>query len=141
MNEFIGSLMEGLAAAKQIEKNKEEIKTTLQNLTEDLLTATSQKVLLSLTEDTSERGEVYRSLNGRPRYRITITNPTTEETVKKYLAIWNEDRLNGYPCTMERASQKWICSSPEEIVGAFSDLVRDPHVALAILELINLTEQ
>jgi len=131
MSNFLVSFKAGIDAAKQMERNKQEVLDTVRRISEEIFNATEELVNLGFTQ----RGTGIREST----WLVAIHSPS-EGSTYKYIAKWEQDPTNGYPLVITLDHSSWHCSSADEIEAALSEIVQIPSVAVKFLDLMNVSE-
>lgn len=144
MVDFMGSINEGMNAAKQAEANKAEVKEVFAELNRQLSEVTDGKVTLDRAkfykEDPSGYANITASLLGRARENylgLGIGHTNENYNLPKIeIAKWDMDK-KGYPCTIKIGSDELYCEDRNALENALSNLMRDPDVGTAIFKYMN----
>lgn len=147
MADFMGSINDGLNAAKKSEANKNEITAVFDELNIQLGMATGGTVKLIRSSFIKEVGyaSVVAKMIGDTipiHQRETYLALAISHVNKEYnfndveVAKWSIDK-NGYPCVITIRSAELYCEDKEALEKALSELMRDPDVGTAVLNCMN----
>ncbi|ELY1862432.1 hypothetical protein QZR43_09800 [Serratia marcescens] len=149
MADFMGSINDGLNAAKKAEANKQEITEVFDELNAQLGMATGGTVKVKRRSFYKEVPTTYASVAARMIADSIINSPretydalAISHVNKEYgfddveIAKWNLDK-NGYPCVITLRSSELYCEDKEALEKALSELMRDPEVGTAVLKCMN----
>ncbi|WP_273874657.1 hypothetical protein [Serratia marcescens] len=149
MADFMGSINDGLNAAKKADENRAEITSVMDELNLQLGMATNNCVRLITRSFYKEEPVRYQtmaekimgvSLSDKPREAYTAL--AISHTNKDYgfndieVAKWSVDK-NGYPCVIKLGSDELYCEDKEALEAALAELMRDTDVGAAVLKCMN----
>ena len=131
MSKFVASFKAGLDAAKQMERNKDEVTQTIRTISRQILEETEHKVFLGfITKQVHYREETWL---------VAVSKNDDEGKDYKELAQWEPDINNGYPLIITIDHSSWHCSTAGEIEAALSEIVQIPAIAVKFLDLMNFS--
>ncbi|CAI0727589.1 hypothetical protein [Serratia grimesii] len=148
MADFMGSINDGLNAARQAEVNKAEINDVFKELNNQLSVATGGRVSLVRTKFYKESPTAYHSLaasvlgQARETYPgLGISHNNSEHKLSAIeVAKWEMDK-NGYPCVIKIGSNELYCEDKGALEQGLAALMRDPDVGTAILKYMKFGQQ
>lgn len=127
MTDFIDSFNRGLAAAVQAGKNKQEINSVLETLSEQLSQASDGKLEISVYN----KKLPFAFLSGgdqKVEYQfLAAVNPLAASRVPAELARWKLD-ANGYPCQIKTSDSELYCEDKAALERALKELISNPDV-------------
>ena len=141
MTDFAQAFNEGLSTAQVAELAKQEIQEVLEELGQQILAASSGKVVIEvvkLPDDLNPLVQIAASLGpGVPHHwAITARNPAVAGS-RKELARWVEDP-RGYPCRVSGPWGETYCEDREALERCLADVLKQPVAAQKIYALMRL---
>lgn len=152
MMDFKKSLTNGLEAAKIARKNKEEIQSVIDEVSEAIKDYSNG--LISLVVTTEQRvghnissfigGAAARGLNLNPwvQYKtLSLLLKKDQLQKKEKIAEWRIDESDGYPCVISYNGDDISCGTKEMLEKALGNLMANASTGERLLKLIAEGEQ
>ena len=139
MTDYIKAFQQGLSAAEETDRTRNEINSIFDELDKQILEKTSGKIKISRQERIES--PVFPDIFGpKIRYNVICAfNPKVEESPTKVLANWTQDR-RGYPCKIEWEGTTLICEDGEALKNALAELLADPLVGEKLYTIMKLSD-
>ncbi|WP_139348403.1 hypothetical protein [Dickeya dadantii] len=142
MKDYKESLLAGIAAAKQAAANRNEIKSVISLLNNQVHEISNSKATFGIAtfykNAESPAAQAFFSVASLMNQRIkketyqALVIADNNEKNGIEIAEWLQDDL-GYPCTIRYNGQKLFCSNKEELENSLAELLTDIHTGEAIL--------
>jgi hypothetical protein len=152
--DFKKSLSAGLEAAKKARYNKDEINSTIKDLSQVINEFSNGLISLEIT---SERKKVDNSnmfsamasamgtlshLNSYKDYQaLSLIKNSNNRIIKRELAEWSLNDSVGYPCVISYNKQDVRCSTRDTLAKALNDLMSDAQSGESLLELMEMPDE
>jgi len=142
---FRDSLNAGLVAAKQARNNKDEIKSVLADLNDEINEFSNSSVSLKVTSETrladnhntfATAGLLASRTPFIQYYALTLVQNKKSNSLKRVIADWHQHEADGYPCTISYNKQQITCRSKEPLIKALNDLMAYALTGEYLLELM-----
>jgi len=131
MAKYIDSLNKGLSAAKDAERNREEIAAIFRELNEQLAIATDGKVAIErieFREPSVLPGLGLASIFDRKKYwALAVVFLPSKTVAPAEIARWEQDN-SGYPCRVMFGVDKYYCDDKAGLEGVLETLLADAAV-------------
>lgn len=150
MADYEKSLKLGIDGAKAAQLARQEIKSALEELDNDMKSITKGKISILLrrqeeyvslrgTTALEQMGAAIRGREVRKYQALVAINPSVTDSPKKELAEWQQNRA-GFPCKLIWQGSEIVAYDRESIEQAFAKMLEDPITGEKLQELINLPE-
>jgi hypothetical protein len=148
MPDYSKALQDGFDRARKADAARKEIDAVFEDLKNQILTATDNKVSIErrrMTIPTPEISTVsapgFFSLPAPPvRYwAIVAFNPNLPKEKLFELAGWEMDKA-GYPCKVTWSKQEHICEDKNALTACLFELLSDPTIAEMLYTLTKLEQ-
>lgn len=127
MTDFIDSFNRGLAAAVQAGKNKQEIRSVLEALSEQLSQASDGKLEISVYNKQLPFAFLASGEQKVEYQFLAAVNPLATSKSPTELAKWKLD-AHGYPCHITTSESELFCEDKAALERALKELISNPAV-------------
>ncbi len=144
MVDFKLAFEEGLRAAVDADRAREEIDSVFSHLNEQLNEISDGKIRIERRQFEKPKfpfpyaGLESKKLEKRKYHAIAAINPMIPDEAVKELAEWSLDK-KGYPCKIISLDKEQFCEDKEALEQVLSELLRDPAVGEKLHVLMNLS--
>lgn len=152
--DFKKSLSAGLEAAKKARSNKDEIYSTINDISQVINEFSNGLVSLEITNEKKrvEDGSMFSamaaalgSLGTLPSFKsyqaLSFIRNSNGKRIKKILAEWSLNDSEGYPCIISYRKQDVRCTTKDTLAKALNDLLSDALTGESLLELMEMQDQ
>lgn len=155
MTDFGQAFAEGLEAANQAKRARQEVGAVFSELNSQLSAVSDGKLLIQVKSLAKSKPEtpfqklnrissIWNTLNDpeppKEYYEaIVATNQAISKSAQHELAKWTQARC-GYPCTIAYGPVSVSCEDREALEVALMDLLRDPLIAERLSALLETQE-
>ncbi len=146
MVDFKRAFEEGLRAAADADRAREEIDSVFTHLNEQLNEISDGKIRIERRQfEKPKYPSPYadlesKKLEKRKHQAIAAINPMIPDEAVKELAEWSIDK-RGYPCKIIWDDKEQFCEDKEALEHVLSELLRDPIVGGKFHMLMNLSPE
>ncbi len=144
MADFKKSLANGLQAAIDAERRRDEIRQVFAELSNQVLEATDERIQISIEQwDPSAQNTLLKFVDPQkygPHLAIIAMAVKLPSKNKELLAKWEQSK-DGYPCQITLGADVYSCEDKAGLENCLELLLQDPSNGEKLQKLITLTQK